>query len=167
MRLLKNIFIRFLSTFILGVSIGCSIFGQAIAQQKRMLLFEINNNRYVKYDFDKQGKLSSFQKLKMGSLKKKPGIYKLPVKIYSYLNNGKLEDSTQTAYICKPEEKEILINILPFANINKSNELRVDLLGPNAFYPVDPKPGWKMKELKFEMKITKGFIGFLGGEKQN
>tara|TARA_R110002072_G_scaffold241207_1_gene400071 strand:+ start:26988 stop:27512 length:525 start_codon:yes stop_codon:yes gene_type:complete len=133
-------------------------------QSREMLLFEIDGNRYKKRNFNKQGELESFQKLLVGSIEENDDIYKLPVELYSYNAEGELQDSTKTIYTCKPEEQKILLNVFPFTDYGKGNEIKVKLLDTKTFYPVSPESGWEMESIEFSLNIDKGLVGFLGGK---
>jgi hypothetical protein len=139
--------------------------GTVTAQQaQKMLLFEIDGNRYEKLNFNKQGELQSVQKLIIGSIQEKESIYQLPVKLYSYNAEGEPQDSTKTIYTCRPDEQQVLLNILPFTDYGKGSKIKVNLLDTNAFYPTAPEPGWEMKPIEFALNIDKGLVGFLGGK---
>jgi hypothetical protein len=60
----------------------------AAQQAQKMLLFEIDGNRYEKRNFNQQGELQSVQKLIIGSIEEKENIYQLPVELYSYNAKG-------------------------------------------------------------------------------
>jgi len=133
-------------------------------ESRKMLIFEIDHNQYRKCNYNEKGKLESFQKLNIGAIDQKSEVYRLPVTIYNFTVNGELKDSTNTIYTCNPDEQKILVNILPYTDYSDNNVVNVDPQGTNAIYPVNPETGWKMNDLKFEMKIDKGVIGFLGGK---
>jgi hypothetical protein len=65
------------------------------AQNRQMLLFEIDGNRYQRCNYNKEGELQSFEKLIIGSIVEKAKSYRLPVEIYSYNAEGQLKDSTR------------------------------------------------------------------------
>ncbi|WP_234573501.1 hypothetical protein [Rhodohalobacter sp. 614A] len=136
----------------------------AAQQAQKMLLFEIDGNRYEKRNFNKQGELQSVQKLIIGSIEEKENIYQLPVELYSYNAKGEPQDSTKTIYTCRPDEQQVLLNIFPFTDYGQGSEIKVNLLDTNAFYPTAPKPGWEMEPIEFTLNIDKGLVGFLGGK---
>jgi hypothetical protein len=139
--------------------------GTVTAQQaQKMLLFEIDGNRYEKLNFNKQGELQSVQKLTIGSIQEKESIYQLPVKLYSYNAEGEPQDSTKTIYTCRPDEQQVLLNVFPFTDYGKGSEIKVNLLDSKTFYPISPEPGWEMKPIEFALNIDKGLVGFLGGK---
>lgn len=152
--------------FIIVVGIGmCWLLTlEAEAQQSRMLLFEIDNNQYEKRNFNKEGELQSYQKLMVGSIEENDDIYRLPVELYSYNAEGELQDSSKTIYTCEPGEKEVMLNIFSFTDYAEGSEIKVNLLDTNAFYPLNPKPGWEMEPIEFALNIDKGLVGFLGGK---
>jgi hypothetical protein len=133
------------------------------AQNRQMLLFEIDGNRYQRCNYNKEGELQSFEKLIIGSIVEKAKSYRLPVEIYSYNAEGQLKDSTRTIYTCRPEEQSVLLNVFPFTDYGKGSEIKVNVEDEKAFYPVDPETGWEMKPIEFSLKIDKGLVGFLGG----
>jgi hypothetical protein len=157
---MKKVFTLFAVLLFINITF-CS---PAIAQNSRMLLFEIDGNRYKKCNYNKKGELQSFQKLLVGSIEEKPDIYRLPVELYSYNAEGAIQDSAKTIYTCRPEEQRVLLNVFPFTDYAKGSEIKVSLADTNAFYPAAPEPGWKMEPIEFQMKIDKGLVGFLGGK---
>ena len=136
----------------------------AVAQESRMLLFEIAGNEYKKCNYSKEGEVESYQKLIVGTIEEKANTYRLPVELYSYNTKGELQDSTKTIYTCRPDEQQVLLNVFPFTDYGKGSEIKVNLLDTNAFYPTDPEPGWEMEPIEFQMDIDKGLVGFLGGK---
>lgn len=136
----------------------------AAQQAQKMLLFEIDGNRYEKRNFNQQGELQSVQKLIIGSIEEKENIYQLPVELYSYNAKGEPQDSTKTIYTCRPDEQQVLLNIFPFTDYGQGSEIKVNLLDTNAFYPTAPEPGWEMESIEFALNIDKGLVGFLGGK---
>jgi len=135
-----------------------------IAQDNTMLLFEIDGNNYESRSYSKQENLNSFKKFFVGSIEKKEDFYKLPVDVFSYNSEGLLQDSVRTTYICKPGEQNVFINIFPFSDYEKENEIKVRLLDTNALYPTKPEIGWEVKPIEFGLNIDKGVVGFLGGK---
>jgi len=133
------------------------------AQNRQMLLFEIDGNRYQRCNYNKEGELQSFEKLIIGSIVEKAKSYRLPVEIYSYNAEGQLKDSTRTIYTCRPEEQSVLLNVFPFTDYGKGSQIKVNVNDEKAFYPVNPETGWEMKPIEFSLKIDKGLVGFLGG----
>ena len=133
-------------------------------QSEEMLLFEIDDNKYKKCNYNKEGELESFQKLLVGSIEENDDTYRLPVELYSYNAEGELQDSTKTLYTCRPDEQQVLLNVFPFTDYGKGSEIKVNLLDTKTFYPVSPEPGWEMKSIEFALNIDKGLVGFLGGK---
>ena len=133
-------------------------------QSEEMLLFEIDDNKYKKCNYNKEGELESFQKLLVGSIEENDDTYRLPVELYSYNAEGELQDSTKTLYTCRPDEQQVLLNVFPFTDYGKGSEIKVNLLDTKTFYPVSPEPGWEMKPIEFALNIDKGLVGFLGGK---
>ncbi|MDR8391447.1 hypothetical protein NC796_09875 [Aliifodinibius sp. S!AR15-10] len=149
----------------MGIGLWWSLPLDTSAQQSRkMVLFEIDNNRYKKCNYNKEGELESFQKLVVGSIEEQSDNYRLPVELYSYNAEGELQDSTRTIYTCRPDEQQVLLNVFPFTDYGKGSEIKVNLLDTNAFYPTAPKPGWEMEPIEFALNIDKGLVGFLGGK---
>ncbi|MDZ7660524.1 hypothetical protein [Fodinibius sp.] len=157
---MRQIFI-FIS-FLMGT--GLFVIGPLHAQQSReMLLFEIEDNRYQKCNYNKEGEVQSFEKFIVGSIEENANTYRLQVELYSYNAEGQLKDSTRTIYTCQPEERSVLLNIFPFTDYGKGSEIKVNVEDDKAFYPVNPETGWEMKPIEFSLKIDKGLVGFLGG----
>jgi hypothetical protein len=134
------------------------------AQNRQMLLFEIDGNRYQRCNYNKEGELQSFEKLIIGSIVEKAKSYRLPVEIYSYNAEGQLKDSTRTIYTCRPEEQSVLLNVFPFTDYGKGSQIKVNVNDEKAFYPVNPETDWEMKSIEFALNIDKGLVGFLGGK---
>lgn len=135
------------------------------AQSNReMLLFEVNGNEYAKRNYSQEGKLKGWQKMHVGTLQKAKDAYQLPVKIYSYSADSTLQDSTKTMYVCDPDDRKVLLNILPFTDHTDQSTIKVKLLDTNAIYPVNPKTGWTMESIRFKLDLDSGIIGFFGGD---
>src|SRR5699024_4234565 len=105
--------------------------------------------QYEKCNYNKEGELESSQKLMVGSIEEKPDIYRLPVELYSYNIEGKLQDSTKTIYTCRPDEQKVLLNVFSFTDYAEGSEIKVDLVDTNAIYPVAPESGWQMEPIEF------------------
>lgn len=157
---MKKIFVL-TAVFFLGNILSA---GVAFSQNKRMLLFEIDGNRYKRQNYDENGKLESFQILNVGSIQKHKNDYQLPVEIISFNQDKQPQDTTKTIYKCNPDEQRIFVNIFPYSDYGKGGEIKVKPEDTNSFYPVNPTSGWKMGPIHFEMKINKGIVGFLGGK---
>lgn len=150
--------------FLFIVLYAISIIPLMAQNNNRMLIHEIEGNRYVKTDYSPEGKQTGKQVLKVETIEKQNDRLRMPVKLYSYNKKGNLEDSTKTIYTCNPDERRILVNLLSFSDYGKGSEIKINLNGTNAFYPVTPEPGWEMESINFQMNIDKGLVGFLGGK---
>jgi hypothetical protein len=147
----------FLIILILGVDLRAQ-------QSREMLLFEIDGNQYKKCNYNDKDELQSYEKLIVGSIEEQSDLYRLPVELFSYNDEGELQDSTKTIYTCRPEEQKVLLNVFPFTDYGKGSEIKVNLLDTKAFYPTAPEPGWEMEPIEFALNIDKGLVGFLGGK---
>jgi hypothetical protein len=134
-----------------------------VAQQnKQMFMYQVDGNKYEKRSFDNEGGLTSKQIIEAGSVRKMESKYVLPVRISSYDEEGKLEDTYATNYSCDPSSSSLFMIVFPLSDINDNTDVSVRLLSGNDFYPQGIKVNQSLPDISFAMDIEGGVLGFVG-----
>lgn len=129
---------------------------------KQMFMFQVDGNNYTKKSYDKKGNLKSSQIFKVGKVKKEQQQYAMPLKVYAYDKNGKLKDSADTKYTCKPSDYQVLMNVFPFAEFSVNKTVKIKLNSGNEFYPAVWETGKEIPEVSFDLSLEGGVLGAFG-----
>ncbi|TAH40105.1 MAG: hypothetical protein EYC69_11900 [Bacteroidetes bacterium] len=136
---------------------------ESFAQEySQMFMFQIDGNNYIKKSFDSSGKLKSFQIFKVGKVVKNLNKYEMDIMSFEFNNAGKMTDSSITKFICKPSSNEVLLNILPFADLNSNKKVEVELITGENIYPTKWEIGEKVKDHSYSLTLKGGFLSVLG-----
>ncbi|MEO6902664.1 MAG: hypothetical protein ABI315_05870 [Bacteroidia bacterium] len=152
----KNIIILAIIALMLNADF---IFSQNIQE---MFMYQIDGNKYEKTSYDKKDNIISTQIIEAGTVQKKGSKYILPVKIFSYDKDGKLEDTYETNYSCEPSEGKLFMHVFPLSNKENYTNVSIRLLSENNFYPVDMGVKNLLPDISFSMDIEGGVLGFFG-----
>jgi hypothetical protein len=131
-----------------------------------MLLSQIDGNRYLRKNYDKNAKLKSYQTIEVGSLE--VGLEKIEAKltVITYDSDDNLKAAAQTIVSCSPTEGQVIMGIFPFAGGPANKSLNVEMPKSKKLYPAGWKEKDSLEDFKFQLKFQKGAAGFLGTESQ-
>ena len=133
-------------------------------EDEGMLISHIDGNRYIRKDFDKSGKLKSYQAIEVGSLNKIDDKIEAKLTVITYDVNGNMKGASQTVISCDPEAKEVMMGIFPFAGGAVNKSLKVELPEGRDLYP----DGWRKEtdlgDFNFKLSFEGGAAGFFGTE---
>src|SRR5690606_5168721 len=132
-------------------------------QGKEMLIEQIAAKKIIREDFDKNGKLKGTQIFLMGELKRKDNIYEVDVVTELYDENMKQIRKYTTSYTCNPDEYDVLINVFPFTNPNKT-EIKVNVTSNNFQRLYDLTEDGKLEDIHLKMSVESGVLNFLGSK---
>ncbi len=137
----------------------CSSFSQ---DTQSMFMYQVDGNKYEKTSFGKKGNITSTQKIEAGTVQKKGSKYILPVKLFSYDEDGKLKDTYETNYSCDPSSGKLFMHVFPLSDIQKHTNVSVRLLSENDFYPIGMRGKDTLPDIFFSMDIESGVLSFFG-----
>jgi len=132
-------------------------------QGKEMLIEQIAAKKIIRENFDKNGKLKGTQIFLMGELKRKDNIYEVDVVTELYDENMKQIRKYTTSYTCNPDEYDVLINVFPFTNPNKT-EIKVNVTSNNFQRLYDLTEDGKLEDIHLKMSVESGVLNFLGSK---
>ena len=135
-------------------------------QDAQLPIYQIDESRYEMRNYDEDGKLQFYQIFNTGSVSENDNMYHLPIEMYSYDEEGELQDSTKAIYYSHPGDTVLVFFVHPFNDYSEGTEIKVDLKDTSAIYPVDSDTSWQMEAIEFEMVIDKGLSSFLGGKSE-
>ncbi|MEO7087469.1 MAG: hypothetical protein ABIZ51_01605 [Bacteroidia bacterium] len=137
----------------------CSCFSQ---DTQGMFMYQVDGNKYEKLNYDKKGSVISKQIIEAGKIQKKGNKYILPVKIISYNEAGKLENTYETNYSCEPSAGKLFIHIFPLSDKQNYTNVSVKLLTEDDFYPIGMSTKNPLPDISFSMNSEGGLLGFFG-----
>ena len=95
-----------------------------------MLIDQFSGRMVTRESFDKSGKLLNKQTFKAEKTKKFNNTYEIKVVTKLYDKDGKLTDSYNTNYTCKPGDASVVVLALPFSNV-KSKKTKINTKSTN------------------------------------
>ena len=127
-----------------------------------MLISQIDGNRYVRKNFDENGKLKSYQSIEVGSLS--TGVEKIEAKltVITYDENDNMKGASQTIINCDPAASQVMMAIFPFSGGAANKSLKIELPENEKLYP----EGWRgrnaLEDFTFRLEFEGGAAGFFG-----
>ena len=132
--------------------------------QNRMFIYDIAGHTYVKKDFNGDSSLTGYQQFQIGGLQKSDSLLRVPVRVRTYNREGKMTDSLETQYICKPEVQTVLLNIITLMPSGGQKTITISRHGKGIIFPAATNTQKRLSNLSFTMELKGGVIGFLGGK---
>ena len=140
--------------------------GRLTAQVAESMITEvIEGNVYVFKDFDARNKIKNFEIYKVGKILQEGNIYILPIAIYSYDENGRLQDSTHTSYKCERDGQQMLMTILFHAGKNSGSRINIIQTNTTQLYPRQINKTTQLNDFSYKLKIEGGFAGTMGASR--
>lgn len=141
--------------------------GYASAQDpEEMLIANIAGNSYVMRNFDKAHQEKDRQRIKAGELRTKGERLELPIIIYSYDANGRVQDSSSTVYSCSPGQKQMLAVVLPFALKRPKSTIKITDVNAPDLYPDQWNGITPLPDRTLKLDIEGGWAGFFGARSE-
>jgi len=131
--------------------------------QNRMFIYDIAGHTYIKRDHSADSSLTGYQRFQIGGLQKSDSLLRVPVMVRTYNKEGKITDSLETQYICKPEVQTVLLNIITLMSSGNQKTITISRHGEGIIFPLIGSTQNSLSNLSFTMDLKGGVIGFLGG----
>jgi len=145
----------FIYLFFLLLSSLSKVYSQ---DQNGMLMYQIENKQFKKTSFDKNGKMISYQYIKVGKLIKNNEVFSLEIKMKSYNKNGILKKEETSKYNCKTKEGNIFMGVFPFIN-KPSKKIDIIVLSKNYLYPTNFTGLKALDDYKLSVSYKTGMLG--------
>ena len=153
----KIFLFKFLILFYLGFA------GTGTAQENDgMLIFQVDGNKYIRKNFDKDGELKNYQTIEIGQLNKTGDNYETKMTTITYDADSTLKDASQTSLVCTPASRQVLMGIFPFAGGKSNKSLIVKMDEDAIMYPLDWRNFSTLKDFNFSLNFSGGAAGFFG-----
>ena len=127
-----------------------------------MLIYQLDGNRYMRKNFDKSGKLESYQTIEVGKIKIEAERIESKMTVTTYKPDGTLKDAEQSNIVCTPEDKQVLMGIFPFAGGKSKKSLVVKMDDGSIMYPTNWRQLTELKDFNFSLNFSGGAAGFFG-----
>lgn len=127
-----------------------------------MLIFQVDGNRYMRKNFDKNGSLKDYQTIEVGKIKTSAEKIETKMTVITYKPDGTLKDAAQSNLVCTPETKQVLMGIFPFAGGKSKQSLVVKMEGGAIMYPSHWRQLSELKDFNFSLNFSGGAAGFFG-----
>jgi uncharacterized protein DUF3108 len=127
-----------------------------------MLIFQVDGNRYMRKNFDKNGKLKNYQTIEVGKTKAEGDKIEAKMTVITYEVDGTLKDASQSNLVCNPKTKQVLMGIFPFAGGKSKKSLVVEMDDGEIMYPSNWRQFSELKDFNFSLNFSGGAAGFFG-----
>jgi hypothetical protein len=145
--------------FLFQFGIHFPVLGQG---EDGMLIFQLDGNRYMRKNFNKENELSNYQTIEVGNVNNKDGKIEAKMTIITYDKDGTLEDASQTNLVCTPESKQVLMGIFPFAGTKSKRSMVAKMDNGAILYPANWRKLKELADFNFNLDFKGGAVGFFG-----
>ncbi|HUH28091.1 hypothetical protein [Gelidibacter sp.] len=152
----KSIFI------ILFFSLLLFPFASIQAQDKAMLIEQIEGKKITRQSFDKKGKLTGKQIFTAGKMTRRGGTFFINIKTELYDEAQKLEETYTTSYECRPGEADVLLSV--FAVNPKKRKVRVSVKSGDFKKLYALAVDDMVRSMSLTMHVETGILNFLGSK---
>jgi hypothetical protein len=137
-------------------------FASMKAQDKAMLIEQIESKKITRESFDKKGKLIGKQIFTAGKMTRSGGNFFINIKTELYDEAQKLEATYTTSYECRPEEADVLLSV--FAINPKKRKVRVSVKSGDfkKLYAITAND--MVRSMSLTMYVETGILNFLGSK---
>lgn len=129
-----------------------------------MMIYQIDGNRYIRKNYNKNGVLEKYETIEVGKVKKENELIESEIIVNTYGSKNDLQKTSKTVIRCNPLSKEVLMGVFPFASVKSNKSLRVEVLENVNLYPTYWKGNAILNDYNFLLKIDGGAAGFFGTE---
>lgn len=159
----QNAFLKIAITISMIMVFQLAAINSLSAQDEEgMLIFQLDGNRYMRKNFDKNGKLKNYQTIEVGKIKTEAGKIETKMTVITYEPDGTLKDASQSNLVCTPETKQVLMGIFPFAGGKSKKSLVVKMDDGAILYPANWRQLSELKDFNFSLNFSGGAVGFFG-----
>ena len=132
------------------------------AQDKAMLIEQIEGKKITRESFDKKGKLTGKQIFTAGKMTQRDGAFFIEIKTELYNEAQKLETTYTTSYECRPEDADVLLSV--FAINPKKRKVRVSVKSGDfkKLYALGASD--MVRNMSLTMYVESGILNFLGSK---
>lgn len=137
-------------------------FASMKAQDKAMLIEQIEGKKITRESFDKKGKLTGKQIFSAGKMTNRGGNFFINIKTELYDEAQKLEDTYTTSYECRPGEADVLLSV--FAINPKKRKIKVSVKSGEfkKLYALGAND--MVRNMSLTMYVESGILNFLGSK---
>lgn len=146
-----------ISIFCLGIS--SPLLGQS---EDGMLIFQVDGNRYMRKNFNKENELLSYQTIEIDTARSIDGKIETKMTVVTYEKDGTLKGTSQTNLVCSPDSRQVLMGVFPFAGNKSKTSMIVKMSDNTILYPTDWKRKSALKNFNFSLDFKGGAVGFFG-----
>ena len=132
------------------------------AQDKAMVIEQIEGKKINRESFDKKGKLIGKQIFTAGKITRRGQSSFVTIKTELYDEAQKLEATYTTTYECRPGEADVLLSV--FAIIPKERKVRVSVKSGDFKKLYALKPNDIVRNMSLTMYVDTGILNFLGSK---
>lgn len=137
-------------------------FASMKAQDKAMLIEQIESKKITRESFDKKGKLTGKQIFTAGKMTPSGGTFFINIKTELYDEAQKLEATYTTSYECRPEEADVLLSV--FAINPKKRKVRVSVKSGDFKKLYALTANDMVRSMRLTMYVETGILNFLGSK---
>ena len=137
-------------------------FASMKAQDKAMLIEQIEGKKITRESFDKKGKLIGKQIFTAGKMTPSGGTFFIDIKTELYDEELKLEATYTTSYECRPEEADVLLSV--FAINPKKRKVRVSVKSGDFKKLYALTANDMVRSMNLTMYVETGILNFLGSK---
>jgi hypothetical protein len=132
------------------------------AQEKAMLIEQIEGKKITRETFDKKGKLIGKQIFTAGKMTRSGGNFFINIKTELYDKSQKLEETYTTSYECRPGEADVLLSV--FAINPKKRKVKVSVKSGDfkKLYALGAND--MVRNMSLTMYVESGILNFLGSK---
>ncbi len=159
----RNVFLKITSLISIIIVFQLATINPLLAQNDDgMLIFQVDGNRYLRKNFDKNGELKNYQMIEVGKVNADNKKLETKMTVITYKPDGTLKDAVQSNLVCTPETKQVLMGIFPFAGGKSKNSLVVKMDDEAIMYPAHWRQLSELKDFNFSLNFSGGAAGFFG-----
>ncbi|SDL88238.1 hypothetical protein SAMN05421813_103119 [Daejeonella rubra] len=154
---MKNSFYRILFFALLLIP-----FASMKAQDKAMLIAQIEGKKITRESFDNKGKLTGKQIFTAGKMTKRGESFFINIKSELYDEAQKLEETYTTSYECHAGEADVLLSV--FAINPKKRKVRVSVKSGDFKKLYALTANDMIRSMSLTMYVESGILNFLGSK---
>lgn len=132
------------------------------AQDKAMLIEQIEDKKITRESFDKKGKLTWKQVFTAGKMTRSGGNFFINIKTELYDEAQKLEETYTTSYECRMGEADVLLSV--FAITPKKRKVRVSVKSGDFKKLYALTANDMVRSMSLTMYVETGILNFLGSK---
>ncbi|OPC60620.1 hypothetical protein BAY13_09615 [Elizabethkingia bruuniana] len=132
------------------------------AQDKAMVIEQIEGKKINRESFDKKRKLIGKQIFTAGKMARRGGTFFINIKTELYDEAQKLESTYTTNYECRPEDADVLLSV--FAINPKKRKVRVSVKSGDLKKLYALAADEMIRSMSLTMYVETGILNFLGSK---